>query len=206
MDYLKGHLIQYCKGGRSTKKKSQPISLDSLPDITSQLPSVQSKELHVWVEPISKIYTDNMGRFPVCSRSSNRYIMRAYHVNTNAILVSAFQSCNDQHCMAAYNSIMSSLKSKGRSVDIQVLDNEASSKYCCTIDDGCNCTFQLVPPDLHRRNIAERAIRNFKAHFLSILSDVSDPFPNFLWDQLLPQTELTLNLHLQSTLASDMSA
>ena len=44
-------------------------------------------------------------------------------------------------------------------------------------------------------------IQAFKAHFLSILTWVSTTFPNFLWDKLLPQTELTLNLLRQSNIA-----
>ena len=120
------------------KEKYQPISLDSLPDITSQLPAVNSTELHVWVQPISKIYTDDMVHFPVRSRSGNCYIMLAYHVDTNAILVSVFQSCNDRHRISAYNSIMLRLKYKGHSVDIQVLDDEASANYRRTIVDEWN--------------------------------------------------------------------
>ena len=59
---------------------------------------------------------------------------------------------------------------------------------------------------MHRRNIAERMIQTFKAHFLSILAGVSATFPPFLWDKLLPQTELTLNLLRQSNIAPAMSA
>ena len=33
-------------------------------------------------------------------------------------------------------------------------------------------------PDVHRRNIAKRAISTFKAHFLTILVGISDSFPN----------------------------
>ena len=54
--------------------------------------------------------------------------------------------------------------------------------------------YQLVPPDMHRRNAAERAIRTFKAHFLAILAGVDQDFPSNLWDLLIPQAELTLNL------------
>ena len=36
---------------------------------------------------------------------------------------------------------------------------------------------ELVPPGCHRRNAAEVAIRNFKAHFLGILVGTSDNFP-----------------------------
>ena len=63
-----------------------------------------------------------------------------------------------------------------------------------------------MPPDVHRRNVVERAIRTFKAHFLSVLVGIADSLPNYLWDHMLPQTELTLNLLRQSTLAPKMSA
>ena len=55
--------MQYRKGDRFTKKKPspKPVSIDSLPDITSQLPAVNYQEIHVWLQPISKLYTDDMG-------------------------------------------------------------------------------------------------------------------------------------------------
>ena len=67
-------------------------------------------------------------------------------------------------------------------------------------------TYQPVPPDLHRRNAAERAICTVKAHFLAILAGVAIDFPRHLWDFLMPQTELTLNLLRQSTANTDISA
>ena len=62
------------------------------------------------------------------------------------------------------------------------------------------------PPHVHCCNATEHAIRTFKTHFLSILTDANDLFPNFLWDRLLPQTKLTLNLLRQSTLVPSISA
>ena len=50
---------------------------------------------------------------------------------------------------------------------------------------------ELVPPGCHQRNAAEVAIRNFKAHFLSVLAGVAKDFPPSLWNRLLPQTEIT---------------
>ena len=71
---LKGHLTKSQKGVRSTKRKPplKPVSIDSLPDITCLLPAIKSHEIHVWVEPISKLYTDDMGRLPVRSRFGNQ--------------------------------------------------------------------------------------------------------------------------------------
>ena len=57
---------------------------------------------------------------------------------------------------------------------------------------------ELVPPVTHRRNAAEVAIHNFKAHFLSVLAVTVQYFPPSLWDRLLPQAEITISLLRQS--------
>jgi hypothetical protein len=66
--------------------------------------------------------------------------------------------------------------------------------------------YQLVPPHCHRRNAAERAIRTFKEHFVAGLSSVDPTFPLHLWDRLLPQAEITLNLLRTSILHPQLSA
>jgi hypothetical protein len=126
--------------------------------------------------------------------------MIAYHTNGNLILQQAFKSRSDTHRIAAYNSIMTRLAARGLSVDLQILDNKASAAYKQAITFTWQAKLQLVPPDMHRRNQAERAIRTFKAHFLSILAGVDPSFPPYLWDLLLLQAELTLNLLWQSVL------
>jgi hypothetical protein len=57
---------------------------------------------------------------------------------------------------------------------------------------------ELVSLGCHQRNAAEVATHNLKAHFLSVLVGVANNFPPSLWDQLLPQTEITINLIQQS--------
>ena len=90
--------------------------------------------------------------------------------------------------MEAYNSIMQRLKKRNHHVDLQILDNEASAEYKTLMTAKWKVKYQLVPPHSHHQNTAERAIRTFKAHFLSILAGVADDFPRNLWDLLLPQT------------------
>jgi hypothetical protein len=131
-----------------------------------------------------------MGWFPIKARSGNQYVMIAYHTNGNLILQKAFKS----HRIAAYNAIMTYLAAQGLSNDLQILDNKAGVARTHIITFTWQAKFQLVPPDMHRRNRAEQAIRMFKAHFLSILAGVDQTFPPYLWDLLLPQAELTLNL------------
>jgi hypothetical protein len=67
-------------------------------------------------------------------------------------------------------------------------------------------TYQLVPPHYHRRNAAERAIRTFEEHFVTGLSSADPSFPMHLWDRLLPQAEITLNLLRKSRLHPRPSA
>ena len=105
-----------------------------------------------------------------------------------------------------YNKIIQRLTDNKLIVDLQILDNKASAEYKRAIKTKWNDNYQLVPPNTHRRNAAERAIRTFKAHFLSILAGVAPDFPRNLWYLLLPQTELTLNLLRQATLDPTRSA
>jgi hypothetical protein len=120
--------------------------------------------------------------------------MIAYHTNGNLILQQAFMTRSDKHPISAYNSIMTPLAARGLSVDLQILDNEASAAYKQAITFTWQSKFQLAPREMQCCNRAERAIRTFKDHFFSILAGVDQSFPPYLWDLLLPQAELTLNL------------
>ena len=90
--------------------------------------------------------------------------------------------------------------------DVQILDNEVSAEFKRIIVGDWGYTYQLVPPRVHRRNISERAICTFKAHFLSVLAGVYTGFAKFGWDNLLGQTELIFNLLCQTTSNPRISA
>jgi hypothetical protein len=105
----------------------------------------------------------------------------------------------------AYDSIHQELTGKGFKPKLQTLDNQASGalKNFFTAND---VDYQLVPPHCHRRNAAERAIRTFKEHFVVGLSSVDPTFTLHLWDRLLPQAEITLNLLQTPRLHPQLSA
>ena len=84
---------------------------------------------------------------------------------------------------------MQKLADRRHHVDVQILDNEVSTEFKKTIVKYWGASYQLVPPNIHRRNIAERAMQTFKAHFLVILAGVDPEFPKFMWENLLVQTE-----------------
>jgi hypothetical protein len=87
---------------------------------------------------------------------------------------------------------------------MHIMDNKAPALFKEAIWENCN--LQLVLPDTHRCNLAERAIQTFKSNFISILAGIDPTFPMYLWDQLLPQTILTLNLLRQSNITPTISA
>ena len=53
-------------------------------------------------------------------------------------------------------------------VDVQILDNEVSTEFKRTIVEDWCATYQLVPPNVHQINIAERTIHTLKAHFYQL--------------------------------------
>ena len=93
----------------------------------------------------------------------------------------------------AYKTSLAILIAAGLRPRLQRLDNECSAILKQHMRDE-QVGFQLVPPGVHRRNAAERAIRTFKNHFIAGLCSTDTSFPLHLWDRLLPQALLTLNV------------
>ena len=87
------------------------------------MPNQNTKEIHILDQPISKLYTDDCGRFQIWSRSGNEYTMIAYHCDSNTILQAPFFNRKDKHRIRAYNPIMQKLADRGHHIDIQILDN-----------------------------------------------------------------------------------
>jgi hypothetical protein len=146
------------------------------------------------------MHTDQPGRFPATSSSRNQYIMVLVEVNGNYIDAEPMKNKSAGSMIKAYISLWKRLTATGViQPKTHLLDNEASAELKGEIKK--NCTIQLVPPDNHRQNLAERAIQTFKNHFKAILAGVDDSFSMRLWDKLLLQTVLTLNLLRQSNIA-----
>lgn len=185
-----GHMAQPRQHIRSTQPQPTRLPQPHLP-VDPTAPPDSSITIHEL--PLSRLFSDDTGRFTPRSRSGNQYIMVALHADSNAILVRPFASKQDTHRIAAYSDIFARLAATRRQPTLHIMDNEASAALQQTIARN-NCALQLVPPNVHRRNAAERAIRTFKDHFLAILAGTASSFPADRWDLLLPHTELTLNL------------
>ena len=72
--------------------------------------------------------------------------------------------------------------------------------------DETGVDYQLTPAGMHRRNAAEKAVQVFKNHFISGLCTTDPVFPLNLWDKLVPQAEITLNLLRPSRINPILSA
>jgi hypothetical protein len=119
--------------------------------------------------------------------------MVCYVYDYNYVKVIPMKSWSASEWVKAYDTIHQELTVKGFKPKLQTLDNEASTalKHFFSAND---VDYQLVLPHCNRRNTAECAIRTFKEHFVAGLSSVDPTFSLHLWDILLPQAEITLNL------------
>ena len=84
-------------------------------------------------------------------------------------------------------------QNKGYHPALNMMDKECSAavkKYIKSV----KISIQLVPPYNRQVNAAEQAITTFKEHFIAALATVDMHCPLQLWDEFLPQVELTLNM------------
>jgi hypothetical protein len=139
------------------------------------------------------VYSDQTGRFPVVSSQGHKYIMELIEVDGNYIAFEPMKSRDSSEMIRAYNEIMNRLLSQGIKPTKQMLDNEISKEYREAIEER-GIAVELVPPDNHRRNLAERAIQTAKGHIIANIIGCDESFPIREWHRLLPQIELTLNM------------
>jgi hypothetical protein len=152
-----------------------------------------------------QIQSDLTGCFPTTSAKVNKYVRVLYDYDTNSIMKEPVKSRGDQEMVRAYTKLIQELVDHGFNPRLQRLDNECANALCSLLNQH-DIQFQLAPPRVHLRNAAERSIQTFKNHFIAGLCSVDPNFPLRLWDRLLPQVTITLNLVRQSRLNPKVSA
>eukprot|EP00804_Cyclotella_cryptica_P013004 CCRYP_002334-RA/>CCRYP_002334-RA protein AED:0.29 eAED:0.29 QI:0/0/0/1/1/1/2/0/658 len=179
-----GHLNQTRKNVRSTKPKSAPFE------------EVHSNQLRG--RKVQDIYTTTY-------QAGNKYIMVMVEIDSSAILVEPIKNRTDAELTRAYSTLMLRLR-RWYCATQACLRQQNLRRYERPHPGHLQNVARIGSTGCHRRRAAEVAIRNFKSHFLSILAGVADDFPLKLWDKLLPQTEITLNLLRQSNATPTVSA
>jgi hypothetical protein len=197
----KGHLSQQRQNARTTKiKDAQALVPD--PDKNH---GIKIQFGYAATIDAVQIYTDQTGRFPVVSSKGNKYIRIWYDYDSNSILAQPIKDRTAPELLKAVQFMEQELVARGLKPKLMKLDNEASKLLKAYLHQQ-DITFQSVPPYSHRRNSAERAIRSFKDHLIAGLCLTDKSFPMHLWDRLLPQAVMTLNMLITLRINPKLSA
>jgi hypothetical protein len=71
--------------------------------VLSNTGATPSSQVFVVIQPLSKLFTNDTGRFPVRAHSGNQYVMITFHTDGNLILQQAFNKTeSDCHRIAIY--------------------------------------------------------------------------------------------------------
>jgi hypothetical protein len=176
------------------------------PDTPTPPPHESKKDIYICVYELKKtMYSNQTWRFPQVSSLGNKYIMVINNVDSNSSWAEALKDNTGFKLILGCAQALEQMRKVGIVPKHQVLDNQASAGYKKAIGNS-DMTYELVPPDDHQRNMAEKAIQTFKDHFVGVLSGCVPTFPLHLWCQLLPQVERQLLLLQQLQLHPNLSA
>ena len=199
------------KNKRELKKKVQAAleKIETQRDINPPMETETNNQIFTCPALVNHkdgtIYIDFTGKFPIRSSDGMTSILIVYDWTTNAILATPVKDLKDETVVAAFRDNIEYLKSRGFKPVFNVLDNVAS-KAIRTYIKSEDIKMQLVEPNNHRANAAERAIQTWKNHFISGLCTTDDNFPSVLWSQLVPQAQDTLNMLRTSRVNPQLSA
>ena len=127
------------------------------------------------------------------SSQGNKYVMVMYDMDSNSIRAEPLKNRSQEQLVEKQIALYTYLAGRGFTLKVQVLDNECPKRLISHfLVKGIH--FTLVLSHLHRANAAERAIQTFKDYLIGGLASCDPSFPLHLWDRLIPQATITLNL------------
>ena len=144
-------------------------------------------------------YSDLAGIFPEISADGNQYILVLIHY-TDYIFIRALKDRHGTEQAKAYDSILQECKEKNMVPTTYMMDNEISpevkavlNKYKVNIEIN-HKMINLATPHNKRANRAERIMNIVKPVIIGAIAGTNRDFPIKLWDKLLPQCEIVMNL------------
>ena len=186
-----GHLDQTRQRKRKSKAAKPPLEHDQSPEaLDDELHYINAA--HISVLSTEELASDAAGRFPFVSARGYQYMLVS--VYRGFIFVALMRDRTAGEYVKALRETYAFLSKNGHKPELQTLDNESSSALTTFLKTEAKVKLNLVPPNTHRRNRAERAIRDWKNHFLSLLATIDRDFPMNQWDLLVPQAMLTINI------------
>ncbi len=146
------------------------------------------------------VYNDCTGNFLFMSLDGSVCFFVMYHYKTNAIFAMPIPGLDTENILNAYKKNFEYLIRKGYTPKINVMDNQATKAIKSYLTPQ-QCRLQLVEPDNHRVNAAERAIQTFKNLFIVPSAPLMWTFPSNFGTSLPPKckTPSTSSDALKST-------
>ena len=175
----KGCMKKQSQNIQSTKVREHEDNMTEIAEI-QQTPTRHNLFVKV-VHVKQTAYSDQTGHFPVQSSQVNCLVMLFYDVRSNYIDAKPMKDNKVNSLIAAYKALWTRV-SGNREIkpNMHIMENKVPALFKEEIRE--NCILQLVPPDTHRCNLAEREIQTFKRHFISILAGIDPTFSMYLWD------------------------
>jgi hypothetical protein len=131
--------------------------------------------------------------------------MIIYDYDSNSILLEPIHNRKGPTLVETHRKLHARLTHAGLRPKFVMLDSKCSNALKDFFSEE-EMAFQLTPARIHRRNTAERAIRTAKNHIIAGLCTVHPNFPLYLWNKLIIQAELTLNMLRGSRMNPKLSA
>jgi hypothetical protein len=186
-----GHLDLQRKGQHLTKEHTYHKGREEEePDIDDHDEDVLITRIDE--RPDNSNHSDASGRVPKASINGNSYILVS--VYKKYIHLEAIKSRDKSEYIRAYRNTYAFFASHGHHPSCQRLDNETSDDLERMFRDDLKVSFQYVPTTCHRRNKAERAMRTMTNHLAAMMATTHPDFPQYLWDEMLLQAEITINM------------
>ena len=188
---VQGHMHKQRQNLHITKTKCSSISCTPTPaaalqDQFTESPTPNTKNHQVAYILIDKdklntAYQDLTGRFPMRSNQRNEYTLIGYHYNSNCIIVNQVKNQTAQVLTTEWENLHHTFAKAGTAPEVWVMENEILSGIRTAFELN-NILFQLVSPNSHCRNLAERAIQTYKNHFKAGLATMDPKFHLSKWD------------------------
>ena len=153
----------------------------------------KSNDVLTQIEDTAKMYSDQTEPFPFPSSQGYRYILVAYDVNSNAILAQLLKSKKSVEMKVVLLGLINRLTKRDFRPNRWVMYNKCA-EIIKDMFGEMKITYHFVPEGTDRRNAAEIAVKTFKHHLIAVILGSDPHFPQQLWDTMLPQCKMTLNI------------
>ena len=126
--------------------------------------------------------------------------MIIFFVDTNIILAEPFRNITKEELKVTHKKLKKKeLDTRGFIMNLHILDNEAPEINRYAIEES-GSKHQMELP-----NAAERYVHTFKENFLRVLASADEKFPMPMWDHIIQQVVITLNMILKIKLCPHLS-